>query len=73
MKRLRRPISAAEATEDTRLDDAMDSLKDDFDYILSGLEKLGRSGAAEMNDGLVIAEKLSDTFQTVIAQIADNM
>lgn len=73
MKRLRRPISAAEATEDTRLDDAMDGLKDDFDYILSGLEKLGRSGAAEMNDGLVIAEKLSDTFQTVIAQIADNM
>ena len=38
-------IGAAEGeTMDDRLDQALSDLKDDFDYAVSGLEKLGRDG-----------------------------
>lgn len=71
MKRVRRNITAAETSENSKLADMMSSLKDDFDYILSGFEKLDRTGATESNEGLVIAEGLSDTLQDVISQISD--
>lgn len=70
---MKRAIRAADTAEDTRLDDAVSDLEDDFDYILSGLDKLGRSGATGINDGLVIAEKLQSTLQAVIKQIADKL
>ncbi len=70
MKRLSR-ISAAE--EDSKLQDTMNDLKEDFDYVLSGLDKLDRSGAEAQNNGLIIAEKLRDTLQDVIANIADSV
>ena len=70
MKRLSR-ITSAE--EDSKLQDAISDLKDDFDYILSGLDKLDRSGAEASNNGLIIAEKLRDTFQEVIGNIADDV
>ena len=42
----RNPVNAAEGeTMDDRLDQALSDLKDDFDYAISGLEKLGRDGA----------------------------
>ena len=70
MKRLSR-ISAAE--EDSKLQDTMNDLKEDFDYVLSGLDKLDRSGAEAQNNGLIIAEKLRDTLQDVITNIADSV
>jgi len=72
MKRIRRPITAA-AEDDSKLVMMMDQLKDDFDYVLAGLEKLDRTGATESNEGLVIAEALSDALQDAISKISDNM
>lgn len=69
MKKLQRIVSAVE--EDERLSTAIDELEDDFDYIISGLEKLGRSGAEASNQALVISENLESTLQDVIARIAD--
>nr|DAE87783.1 MAG TPA: hypothetical protein [Caudoviricetes sp.] len=65
-----KPIKAADENVDTRLDDALSDLKDDFDYALSGLEKLGRDGANSSNDALAIAETLSNSIQSTIDQIA---
>lgn len=70
MKRLSR-ITSAE--DDSKLQDTMSDLKDDFDYILSGLDKLDRSGAEAQNNGLIIAENLRDTFQDVISKIANDI
>lgn len=65
-----KPIKAADENVDTRLDDALSDLKDDVDYALSGLEKLGRDGANSSNDALAIAETLSNSIQSTIDQIA---
>lgn len=72
MKRIRRPITAA-AEDDSKLVIMMDQLKDDFAYAVAGLEKLDRTGATESNEGLVIAEALSDAIQDAISKISDNM
>lgn len=70
---MRKSITAANDTGDSKLQEMIDSLKDDFDFILSGLEKLDRMGASESNDGLIIAEGLSDSFQAVVSEIADKL
>lgn len=67
----RNPVNAAEGeTIDDRLDQSLSDLKDDFDYAVSGLEKLGRDGANSSNDALAIAETLSNSIQSTIDQIA---
>lgn len=65
------PIKAAE--DDSKLQQSIPILKDDFDYILSGLDKLDRINAESSNEGLIIAERLSNTFQEIISDIADKM
>lgn len=66
-------IKAADETTDTRLDDALSDLKDDFDYAISGLEKLGRDGANASNSALAIAETLSNNIQDTLDQIANSV
>lgn len=71
MKRMK-SITAASA-DDSELILMLDQLKDDFDYVLAGLEKLDRTGNTERNAGLVIAETLSDAIQSAISEISDNI
>ena len=66
---MKRKIVAAEAA-DNGLDEALDILIAVFDYILSGLEKLGRSGANASNDALAIAETISNALTDFTSQIA---
>lgn len=73
MKKYLKPVQAAEDSTVDRLDAAIDELNDDFDYIISGLEKLGRSGANGENDALVIAENLQASLNTIISEIADTV
>lgn len=73
MKKYLKPIQAAEESATDRLDAAIDELNDDFDYIVSGLEKLGRSGANGENDALVIAENLQNSLNAIISEIADTV
>lgn len=71
LQAVRNTVNAAEGeTMDDRLDQALSDLKDDFDYAISGLEKLGRDGANSSNDALAIAETLSNSIQSTIDQIA---
>lgn len=71
---VRKSVKAAESeTMDDRLDQALSDLKDDFDYVISGLEKLGRDGANSSNDALAIAETLSNSIQSTIDQIASTV
>ena len=71
MKRLNR-IMAAESDE-SRLSAIIDELKDEFDYIISGFEKLDRSGSELGNNGLAIAESLMNTFMQIESDIASNI
>lgn len=64
-------INAAEEPKNEALDDAMRDLKDDFDFIIQGLEKLERSSAEDSRIGLEIAEKFSAKIQETIAEISE--
>lgn len=73
-KRIRSTVSVKAAeTEVDKLEETVSELKDDFDYILSGFDKLDRTGAQEHQDALVIAESLQATFADIISQIAEKV
>lgn len=69
---MKRRIIAASETDD-RFDEAVSNLKDDFDYILSGLDRLTRQGANGRNDALMIAENFSEDLQAAIDAIASKI
>lgn len=64
-------VKSAEASEQSKLEALMGTLKDDFDYVMSGLDKLARDGGELENSGTTIAQNLSDQLQVVIQQIAN--
>lgn len=68
----RRIITAASQGEDTRLQDAINQLKDDFEYAIMGLEHMERDGAAATTDALAIAETLQSNLNSVIDSIANH-
>jgi len=51
------------------LGDIMDTVEDDFDFIISGLEKLGREKSTQ-GQALTIASNMADGFQSIIKDIA---
>ena len=53
------------------LEDAMKDLKDDFDFLVAGLEKLQRSGGEDYNTAVEIARSFSDRIQETIAEISE--
>lgn len=74
MKRLIRScntsdIISAEEISDS-LKDKLDNIKDDFDYLMSGIEKLGRSGANMSKEAEIIAENLAAGIQDRISEVA---
>lgn len=69
---MKRYVFAA-AEDNSKLQDTISDLKDDFDYIISGLDKLERSGAEASNAALIIAEGVSKQFQTYVSEIADKL
>ena len=71
MKRLRRIMSAESTTKQDQLSEMISQLDDDFEYALSGLEKLSRSSNADIESGIAIATELSGSIQDIIAQISD--
>lgn len=73
MKSYRRYIRSAADVEDTRLKDAIDEVEDDFDYAISGLEKLGRGDKQSYEAALSIVQGLSNALAQVIDRIADEI
>lgn len=64
-------INAAEEPKNEALEDAMSNLKDDFDFIMQGLEKLERTSAEDSRIALEIAEGFSASIQDTIAAISE--
>lgn len=48
----------------------LDNVEDDFDYVLSGIERLCREDMCQ--EAIAILEKLSSTLNNVISEIGDN-
>lgn len=65
---MKRIISATTEEKDTRLDDALVVLKDDFDYCIAGLEKLGADG--KIDDALSVASELTNGINSTISKVA---
>jgi hypothetical protein len=65
---MKRVIAAATEEKDTRLDDALSILKDDFDYCIAGVEKLGADGKIE--DALSVTDELNNGINNIINKIA---
>ena len=69
---MKRVIMAAEESEkDTRFDDGYSALKDDFNYLLDGLEKLDRETATL--EALEIMDEVSIAINDAIANVANSM
>ena len=64
-------MSAESTTKQDQLSEMISQLDDDFEYALSGLEKLSRSSNADIESGIAIATELSGSIQDIIAQISD--
>lgn len=70
MYRYRR-INAADEVEDTRFKDGMSNLKDDFDYLLSTLDKLDRDGKTD--EAIAIIVSVSSAIDSTINQGASEV
>ena len=63
-------ITTAESTEASELvQDKLKSIKDDFDYIVDGVDKLSRQGQ-RASDTLAILDSLESSLSEITAEIA---
>ena len=70
MKKRYRYITTAESTEASELvQDRLKSIKDDFDYIVDGVDKLSRQGQSA-SDTLKILDKLEFNLSEITSEIA---
>lgn len=57
--------------QNEKLVETLRNLKDDFDFIISGLEKLDRSSAEDSRISLEIAEKFYTQMQEIVSDISE--
>lgn len=73
----RRVIRAAEAPTkpdtETIINDRIDQVSDDFDYIIAGIEKLGRGGGTQGDAAVAILGRLAEALQDFIGQVAEEI
>ena len=70
MKKRYRYITTSESTEASELvQDKLKSIKDDFDYIVDGVDKLSRQGQ-ETKDTLAILDSLESSLSEITTKIA---
>lgn len=67
---MKRMIVAA-AGDENPLDDLLDSIDDDYDYAIAGIEKLKREG--DNKAAMEQAQKLSQALQSVIDAISNEI
>ena len=68
MKRIQRITAAADG--DSKLENTISDLNDNFDYIIDGLEKLERTSSDKANKALTIALGLSSKLEEFTLSIA---
>ena len=56
-------------TMEDRTDERLDAVSDDFDYVVSGIERLERQG--KFDEAMDILNKISDTLNGAIGVIGD--
>lgn len=64
-------VTAASESENEALVEQLRNLKDDFDFVISGIEKLDRSSAENSKIALEISKKFSDAVQETISAISE--
>lgn len=64
-------VAAYDESVDTRLDDAISTLEDDFEYVIMGLEHLGRQSANATSEALMILGNLTTGIKSALEDIAD--
>lgn len=69
---MKRYVKSA-SNPDSPLDENIDDLKADFDYVLDGLEKLGRMGSDKSKGALSISLELSDMLNDINNEISNLM
>lgn len=65
-----RAASEDENPKQALADDLQTRIEDDFDYVLSGIERLGREG--QLDEAIDIMEKLSATLDGAISVIGED-
>lgn len=65
------PVTAAE--NESAFDDIISNIKDDFDYIIEGLETLNRRGTDSAKQAMSIAVTISSDLEGYIANIAESI
>lgn len=71
---MKRIIKAAESADvNDKLQEALTTMKDNFDFIVDGLELLDRRGAEASNEALIIAERFNTAIDGVISEIAEKI
>ena len=72
MKIISKIIATSEVDEDSRVDDTLKTLSDDFDYIKDGIEKLDRNNY-DKDDILNILYSLNEQVQNTVQTIANKL
>jgi hypothetical protein len=73
MKIISKIIATSEVDEDSRVDDTLKTLSDDFDYIKEGIEKLDRNNYDKddiLNTLYSLNEQVQNTVQTIANKLA---
>lgn len=65
------PVTSAE--NESAFDDIVSNIKDDFDYIVEGLETLNRRGTDSAKQAMSIAATISSDLEGYIANIAESI
>lgn len=66
-------VTAATEEPNEGVMSAIGVLKDDFDYIVAGLEKLARSGANASQQAAAIIENISADLKKYTSDVADSV
>lgn len=68
---MKRRVIAADEEKDTRFDDAVSNLKDDFNFALEGLDKLARSN--RIDEALRHIVNLQDSINETILDVSESV
>ena len=72
MKIISKIIATSEVDEDSRVEDTLKTLSDDFDYIKEGIEKLDRNNY-DKDEILGILYSLDEQVQNTVETIANKL
>ena len=64
MYKYRKSVMSSDEVEDTRLEDVMSNLKDDFNYMMDTFDRMDRNGLRE--DAVKMASSIHQTINEVI-------